>query len=218
MEALLSGTVPWAKLRPAQKLLRLGTKYGCISVEEACRRALAFQVVNVHRVETILLQDLDHLALPLYPRVDTPVIPIRLRFQRPAGRFTHPPLAMMEVQPSLRSVLKRLKLSGMVATLPDRAAYAQKTSVGSVDFLELALHDEIDRRANKRLSTRLDRGGFEEAHTFEDFDWDARVTFDRDRVRDLLGLGFLERHEDVLFLGPVGVGASPTTPIRACSR
>jgi DNA replication protein DnaC len=45
-----------------------------------------------------------------------------------------------------------------------------------------------------------------DAHTFEDFDWDAPVTFDRDRVRDLFGLSFLERTEDVLFLGPVGVG------------
>jgi DNA replication protein DnaC len=113
---------------------------------------------------------------------------------------------MTEVKPSLRSVLKRLKLSGMVPTLPDRAAYAQKTSLGVLDFLELALQDEIDRRENKNLSTRLDRAGFDETHTFEDFDWDAPVTFDRDRVRDLFSLGFLERHEDILFLGPVGVG------------
>lgn len=113
---------------------------------------------------------------------------------------------MNDVKASLKTVLKRLKLGGMLATLPDRAAYAQKTSLGVLDFLELALQDEIDRRENKNLSTRLDRAGFEEAHTFEDFDWDAPVTFDRDRVRDLLGLGFLERREDILFLGPVGVG------------
>jgi DNA replication protein DnaC len=113
---------------------------------------------------------------------------------------------MNEVKPSLRAVLKRLKLSGMVPTLPDRAAYATKTSLGPLDFLELSLQDEIDRRESKNLSTRLDRAGFEEAHTFEDFDWDAPVTFDRDRVRDLFNLGFLQRHEDVLFLGPVGVG------------
>jgi DNA replication protein DnaC len=40
----------------------------------------------------------------------------------------------------------------------------------------------------------------------ESFDWDAPITFDRDRVRDLFSLGFLERNEDVLLLGPVGVG------------
>lgn len=113
---------------------------------------------------------------------------------------------MSQVKPSLKAVLKRLKLSGIVHTLPDRAAYAQKATLAPLDFLELTLQDEIDRRENKSLSTRLDRAGFEEAHTFEDFDWDAPVTFDRDRVRDLFSLAFLERHEDVLFLGPVGVG------------
>jgi transposase len=89
MEALLSGTVPWAKLRQAQKLLRIGRKYGWGRVELACRRALAFELINVHRVESILLQELDQHPLPLDPGTKTPVIPIRLRFQRPAGSFTH---------------------------------------------------------------------------------------------------------------------------------
>jgi len=113
---------------------------------------------------------------------------------------------MNDVQPSLLTVLKRLKLSGLAPTLPDRAAYAKKAGLAPLDFLELALSDEIGRRDHKNLSNRLDRAGFDELHTFEDFDWDAPVTFDRDRVRDLFSLGFLDRHEDILFLGPVGVG------------
>jgi DNA replication protein DnaC len=112
----------------------------------------------------------------------------------------------MEIKPSLKTVLKRLKLSGILATLPDRVAYAKKTSLALDDFLELILQDEIDRREQKNLSVRLKKASFEELRTLEDFDWDAPVTFDRDRIRDLLGLGFLERAEDVLFLGPVGVG------------
>ena len=113
---------------------------------------------------------------------------------------------MNDVKPSLQAVLKRLKLSGLVPTLPDRAAHAQKSGRAPLDFLELALTDEIGRRDHKNLSNRLDRAGFDELHTFEDFDWDASVTFDRDCVRDLFSLGFLDRQEDILFLGPVGVG------------
>jgi len=113
---------------------------------------------------------------------------------------------MIEPKPSLKTVLKRLKLSGLLPLLPDRAAYASKAGLGPLDFLELVLQDEIDRRESKNLHTRLDRAGFHEPHTFEDFDWDAPVTFDRDCVRDLFGLRFLERRHDVLFLGPVGVG------------
>ena len=88
---LLSGTVPWAKIRQAQKLLRLGAKYGWLRLDFACRRALAFELINVHRVESILLQDLDQLTLPLEVRGEAKVIPIQLRFQRPPGSFTHPP-------------------------------------------------------------------------------------------------------------------------------
>jgi DNA replication protein DnaC len=102
--------------------------------------------------------------------------------------------------------MKRLKLSGLLATLPDRVAYARKTKLPELEFLELVLQDEVDRRDHKNLEIRLAKAGFEEEHTLEGFDWDAPVTFDRDRVKDLFGLGFLERHEDVIFLGPVGVG------------
>jgi DNA replication protein DnaC len=119
----------------------------------------------------------------------------------------------MTVKPSLKTTLKRLKLSGLVPVLPDRAAYAQKAGLNVLDFLELVLQDEIDRREHKNLDLRLERAGFEETHTFEDFDWDAPVTFDRDRVRDLFNLAFLERREDVIFLGPVGVGKT----LLACS-
>jgi len=112
----------------------------------------------------------------------------------------------MEIKPSLKSVLKRLRLSGILATLPDRAAYASKTKLALTDFLELVLQDEIDRRDHKGLELRLDKAGFEQDFTLEAFDWDAPVRFDRDRVRDLFGLGFLDRKEDALLLGPVGVG------------
>lgn len=112
----------------------------------------------------------------------------------------------MEIKPSLKTVLKRLKLSGILATLPDRATYAKKMSLPLEDFLELILQDEIDRREEKNLSLRLKKATFDEFRALEDFDWDAPVTFDRDRVRDLFSLGFIERAEDVLFLGPVGVG------------
>jgi len=112
----------------------------------------------------------------------------------------------MEIHNSLKTVLKRLRLSGILHTLPDRLAYADKAKLSPQDLLELILQDEIDRREHKSLHLRIDKAGFEEQHTLEDFDWDAPITFDRDRVKDLFGLGFLDRHEDVLFMGPVGVG------------
>lgn len=112
----------------------------------------------------------------------------------------------MEIKPSLKSVLKRLRLSGMLATLPERIVFAQGNRFTYSDFLELSLQDEIDRREQSNLVQRLRKASFSNEQTLEDFDWEARITFDRNRVRDLFSLGFLERKEDVLFFGPVGVG------------
>lgn len=64
----------------------------------------------------------------------------------------------------------------------------------------------MERREQKNLQLRLRKAQFPEQKTFEEFDWDAPITFDRDRVRDLFGLGFIERNEDVVFMGKVGVG------------
>jgi len=114
----------------------------------------------------------------------------------------------MEIHNSMKDTLKRLRLSPILHTLPDRIAYARKSKLSHQDFLELVLQDEIDRREHKSLQLRIDKAGFTEERTLEGFDWDAPVTFDRDRVRDLFGLGFLDRHEDAIFMGPVGVGKS----------
>jgi len=112
----------------------------------------------------------------------------------------------MEINESLKTVLKRMRLSGMLSTMPDRIAYAKKTKMSQQDFLELVLQDEIDRRDQVGLMNRLQKAQFEEEQVFENFDWDAEITFDRDKVRDLFSLGFLDRKEDVIFMGQAGVG------------
>lgn len=42
---LLRGTFPWARLRQAQKLLRLAERYGPDRINAACARALAFEMM-----------------------------------------------------------------------------------------------------------------------------------------------------------------------------
>jgi len=89
VQFLLSGSVPWAKLRQAQKLQRLGQKYGFRRVDQACRRALAFDLINVRRVEQIIRGDFDRIDLPDEYRAETPVIQFPLRFERAAQSFSH---------------------------------------------------------------------------------------------------------------------------------
>jgi transposase len=87
LERLLSAPFPWAHLRQAQKLLRLGNKYGRGRLAAACQRALHFDLIHVGRVEAIIKQGLD--AAPS-PRGGGQLVLLPTRFLRPAGSFDHP--------------------------------------------------------------------------------------------------------------------------------
>lgn len=86
VRVLLSGTFPWSRLRQAQKLLRLAERYGAARVNAACARALAFELLNVRRVETIVRAALEREPAP--PTRGT-VVPLPARFIRPPQSFAH---------------------------------------------------------------------------------------------------------------------------------
>lgn len=106
----------------------------------------------------------------------------------------------------LQPRLKRLKLGGMLQTLELRLDQAHQEKLGHLEFLELMLEDEIQRRANKALANRIQRARFEEAQTLSDFDFAFNPKIPAAQIRDLATCGFIERRESVLLVGPVGVG------------
>src|SRR5512132_230291 len=114
----------------------------------------------------------------------------------------------MEIPPDLVRRLKRLRLGGLLPTLPDRATHARQAKLSPLEFLELLLQDEIDRRNSKGLQQRLVTAGFEEEVPPEAITWETPVSYDRPRVRELFGLHWLAQQENVIFTGPVGVGKS----------
>ena len=89
MASMLSGDVPWAFIRQAQKLLRLADKYGAARVEVACQRALAFGLMNVSRVEGIIKQALDKQQTQTKPAGTVTPISLAAHFSRPADYFSH---------------------------------------------------------------------------------------------------------------------------------
>ena len=55
-ERLFDGSLPWAKVRQNHKLIRLGERYTTKLLDAACRRALDVDLIDVRRVERILVQ------------------------------------------------------------------------------------------------------------------------------------------------------------------
>jgi transposase len=88
-DQLLAGEFPWSRLRQAQKLLRLAERYGAARLEAACRRALDFDLLDVHRLQHILEQGLESQTEPA-PIVGQQAA-LELKFLRPAHHFVQEP-------------------------------------------------------------------------------------------------------------------------------
>jgi len=82
-DKLLGGPLPWAKVRQAQKLLRLGERYTPARLDAACHKALSVDLIDVRRLERILIEALEAESKP--PEGARPLLPGR--FARPGSAF-----------------------------------------------------------------------------------------------------------------------------------
>ncbi len=112
----------------------------------------------------------------------------------------------MEIRNELKQILKHLRLSGLLSTLPDRGAYARGHKLSYETFLELILNDEWERRQQNAVTRRLAKALVHPEQTLERFDWEAPITLDQEKIKDLFSFSFIERRENILLCGPVGVG------------
>jgi DNA replication protein DnaC len=109
---------------------------------------------------------------------------------------------------NIRRNLSKLRLSGMASTLELRMQEARGNGLDHVEFLELALQDEIDVREQRALERRLKAASFRESRSLDSFDFSFNSSVDRKQVYALATGRFVEEPRDVLLIGPPGVGKS----------
>jgi DNA replication protein DnaC len=110
------------------------------------------------------------------------------------------------IGPELKTVLRRLKLSGMQETLPERLTHARQQKMPHQDFMLLVLSDEASRRDSLATTLRAQRAHLDMSMRMELWDETAKVTYNRELLNELLSLRFIEAHANVTLVGPVGVG------------
>ena len=102
--------------------------------------------------------------------------------------------------------LRQLNLSGMLNTLDLRVEQAIQEQLSHMEFFALLLDDELERREHNRLAYRLSTSGCNPTKTLSHFDFSATPGVNRSFITDLATCAFIQRHENVLFCGPTGVG------------
>lgn len=109
---------------------------------------------------------------------------------------------------SLKSALKKLRLSGLAECLEVRLQEAAGNGLNHAEFLELILQDELSIRADRLLHRRVKAAVFRDPKTLEDFDFTFNPAIKKKQIYDLASCKFVRERRDVLLLGPPGTGKS----------
>ena len=110
------------------------------------------------------------------------------------------------VRERLRTQLADLKMPGALEALDDILARIDGGQLGGADALEALLGAQIRLRNTRRLVAAMRSSRLPAVKTLGDFDFTFQPSLRREQIDSLHTLGFVERKENVIFLGPPGVG------------
>lgn len=106
----------------------------------------------------------------------------------------------------LHTVLDKLKLNLLAERVESVCEQASKRDLSYKEFLLEALSLELCDKQQKGIEQRTTMARLPYIKTVEQFDFSFQPSIDKKVIRELAGLSFVERSENVILLGPPGVG------------
>jgi len=104
--------------------------------------------------------------------------------------------------------LKQLRLSRMATDCEALAREAEERGLGYLGYLQALLEGELAHRHEQQLRQRLKAAAFPYQKRLEDFDFSLVPCVSKVRLLELAQGAFLANHDNVLFIGPSGIGKS----------
>lgn len=106
----------------------------------------------------------------------------------------------------LKTQLKSLKLSGTLDTIELRIMEANQNQLSFTELLSMIFCDELQTRQNRKLQRLLSNAHLESNKTIESFDFTFNHSINASQIRELATCNFIEKGENVFFVGPTGTG------------
>lgn len=127
----------------------------------------------------------------------------------------------MESMAQIKSNLKALRLSSFNENLEQRNAEAIQSKMSYIDFLLALSQDEIDNRKHKRKERAIKNANLGKFKSILEFDFDFNPKINRKQIMDLATCRFIKENENVILVGPTGVGKTciaKSLGLEACKR
>jgi DNA replication protein DnaC len=119
----------------------------------------------------------------------------------------------------LQENLGRLKLTRAAEILDTIIAKAEAEKTSYPAFLDHLLEEEVAAKDKRRIQTAMKTAGLPIAKTIEEYDFGFHPKLNKKEVMSLFDLDFIRQQENVIFLGPPGVGKTHlaiSLAIKAC--
>ena len=108
----------------------------------------------------------------------------------------------------IKRMMKRFKLVDMREQYQDLILEAESSSMDYETFLVRLLAAEEEGKIRRRTEKLRREAGFESETRLEDIDYGFNQSLDQDKIMELGRLDFLDAGENVILIGPPGVGKS----------
>ncbi len=106
----------------------------------------------------------------------------------------------------LKNNLEKLKLNRISEVLDSHNRLAQERELSYSDYLDGIIQEEVSVRADKSIRTRIKFAHFPFIKTLEQFDFSFQPGLNKRKVEETFTLRFIDNCENILLLGPPGVG------------
>ena len=106
----------------------------------------------------------------------------------------------------LKDNLETIKLKESVLKLDEVIDYITSNELSFTEGLLKLTDIEVDHRKVSLIKSMVKVGAFPFIKEVKDFDFDFQPSINKQQILEFESLGFLERKENIVFLGPSGVG------------
>lgn len=116
--------------------------------------------------------------------------------------------------------LRHLRLGRITEILDAHTQRAVAANMSYLDFLRGLIQEATTAQEARLVNTRIKAARFPYLKTLEQFDFNFQPTLSRQKIAELATLRFIENHENILFLGPPGVGKTHVAiglALKACA-
>lgn len=110
------------------------------------------------------------------------------------------------INDDIDQLLKSLRMSAMRETVERELARAQKTKPSYAEFYARILREQEKLMRDRSLEYRIARAGLPERWALETFPFDVQTGVHAPTIRQLAELDFVAKKENLVFVGPTGVG------------